>query len=661
MINTKSNKNVAGIYHWFIAVSVFMITVAVFWPATRNGITNWDDPRNFIENTGYRALDQKHLRWMFVDSISLENYEPLSWLLVGLIYSLYGANPAGYHLTAVLLHALNALLFYILCIKLAATRESGPTTNVNFFAGLAALVFSLHPLRVECVAWMSGQHYVLAGTFFLLSILAYLQAHAFTQGQFTKRFWLNVSVAMYAMSLMSFPIGLLLPAVLVVLDIYPLRRFNKNIPKEASREKWAACREKIPYIFLLVADLLLMVWARSSAGSPVYSAGRTIPDYIAPYSWGAVFYVYKTLIPTHLSPHYSPPFPMNPLALPFLLSGIVVVLFSVVLITLRKRLHSVLAAWTCYLALLAPTAAIAQSGTQLVADRYSYLSCMVWPILLGGAFLAQPDVNNDCPKPRTSTAVFFSLAVVIIIGFGYLTRQQINIWSDSTYLWNHAITVDPDDTVAQNNLGEALMSQGKIEEAIQHFQRSLQLRAGHSNAENNLGMALALQGNLAGAVEYFRKAAADPRNESARKNLMRAQREITLAASELGLLKRRKAATFYHDAGLQQAQQGRFDEAVQSFRKATELDPTWAEAHNNLGAALGQKGLFNEADREFEIAIKIKRDYAGAHNNLGFSLERQGKLEEAIRHFRLAIKFNPEFSEARENLNAALKAKGLNP
>ncbi|MGH7872246.1 MAG: hypothetical protein ACREQO_08510, partial [Candidatus Binatia bacterium] len=353
-----------------------------FLPALRNDFVNWDDYETILNNVHFRGFGRSQLRWMFT-TFHMGHFQPLSWFTFALDYSIWGTNPIGYHLTNLLFHTANAVLFFLLCRQLlsAAFQLSMGERNgqIDLAAALAALLFSIHPLRVESVAWATERRDVLSGLFFLSMLYAYVHAQGSTE-KHSRKTWLVLSLIALFLSLTAKATAITAPAILLLLDVYPLRRFSGPwrswLGTDGRRILW----EKIPFALCAGFFAALAVFAQHEVG-----ALRPVRQYFFSYRlgqavYGTIFYLWKSIFPFNLSPLYELPYDFEIWVPIFILCGAAALIISVTLILLRRRWPAGVACWIYYLVLLAPVLGIAQSGPQFVADRYSYLACASWPV-----------------------------------------------------------------------------------------------------------------------------------------------------------------------------------------------------------------------------------------------------------------------------------------
>jgi hypothetical protein len=491
------------------------------------------------------------------------HYMPFTWMTLGLDYVLWGMDPSGYHLTSLLLHAANGTLVYFVARRLlGAALPKLPPAGVALRLGsaFAAMLFAVHPLRVESVAWVTERRDVLCGFFYLLAVLAYLRycEHASATDRSAWR-WHWVSVACGGLALLSKSMAVSLPVILLVLDTYPLRRLGGREPGwlgAAAREVW---REKAPFVLLSLAASVVAMVALVSAGAASSFERIGLGGRVAVSLYSLTFYLWKTLIPRDLSPLYELPFHVNLLAHSFLLAGLTAIAVTMVTVIQRRQWPALVATWTAYVVILLPVLGIVHNGVQVAADRYSYLSCLGWALLVGGGLAhgwgAVGDRGLTMVRPLLA-----GLAAVVIIGLSILTERQISIWRDTDTLWSHALAVSPS-----------------------------------ARAHLNVGMMLARQGRLADGVDHVEQA----------------------------LLRNPSLLDAYVEMGALLTQQGREKEAIDYLAMALKINPRSAEAHNNLGLALEDQGKLPEAIAHYRAALQSRPDFAVAAENLKRTLKAE--------------------------------------
>ena len=514
----------------FALAAAFLVAFMVFLlylPALENAFVNWDDPTYVYENLRIRSLDPGLLKWAFTSAF-FGNWHPLTTLSFALDYALWGLDPRGWHLVNILLHAFNTLLVALLATRLAAhgSADSGGTHELNkgaIAAGIVtALLFGIHPLHVESVVWVSERKDLLCTFFFLLSLLAYL---GYTP---SRRPVLYISsLVFFAAALMSKPMAVTLPAVLLILDLHPLGRLKAK----------GAVLEKIPFFALSLFSSSLTVWAQRSAEAMValeaYPAATRLFVAVRAY----IFYLLKMVLPLDLAPFYPIPEKTGLLSIEF--AGLFALLSALTLFCIlsfkRRRVFS--AVWLYYMVTLLPVIGLVQVGNQAAADRYTYLPAL-GPFLLAGLLAGL--IIERCSKRWLVAPVAGMMLVSGVLAD--TTIRQIAVWKSSVTLWSYEIELFPDAAhPGHYNRGLAYYGAGEYEAAIEDFKRAVELEPGHARAYNSRGAAYASLGNPEQAVEDFKRAIElNPGHARAYYNLGKVY--FGLGDRERGLINYKKAA-----------------------------------------------------------------------------------------------------------------------
>ncbi|MBI3780454.1 MAG: tetratricopeptide repeat protein [candidate division NC10 bacterium] len=462
-----------------ICLTLSLIVFLVFGSSLKWDFVRWDDDINIYRNPLIRNLDWAHVRWMFTDYRYLPRYTPLGWLGWAVIYRLFGLNPFGYHLSTVILHVSNTVLVFWL-IRQLLTIAAGPESPLDSrvvatSAGLAALLWGVHPLRVESVAWASGQTHSQALFFLLISLLSYLSAIRTRQGPATRTIPYWVSVASFVASLLSYPSALGFIAVLVVLDFYPLHRFSNSTNwwwDDQAREIW---REKIPFLMATVAVLSITIWARVHA-TGLYRPPVSINAFPlssrsmqAFYLWA--YYVWRPFRPFNLSPVYTALVKFDPTEARFFFSMVFVVGVTLLAVMLRRRYPAFLAVWVCHLTLLVPLLAVTERP-YYPNDRYSYFVGTCWAALIGGGFSL---LGKKSMKRPIIVGVSMLTGVGLVL-FSWLSYRQTLIWKDSATLFGYVIGKlgdDPYRSDIYSRLASFYLERGETDKALACLNASL--------------------------------------------------------------------------------------------------------------------------------------------------------------------------------------------
>ncbi len=622
----------------FISLILAAVTVALYWPATRFEFNNYDDAQYVTRNPWVQqGLNIDSVYWAFTTGYA-GNWHPITWLSHMLDCQLYALAPGGHHFTNLLFHTINTLLLYALLRRL--------TGNIWRVAFVAAL-FAWHPLHVESVAWVAERKDVLSTFFALLTLVAYvhyaeeIDSHS-QESKASERqppyehrspyIPYVFALFFYALGLLSKPMLVSLPIILLLLDYWPLRRIAQRALPNTGLQAEAATGhsrpnplrrigfEKIPFFLLAILSCLITFHVQRSAGA-MYLTDLPLAGRIANAVHSYVGYLEKIFWPHHLAVLY--PYARN---LPWprvLASGVILLAISALVCWRARRRRHLLVGWLWFLVTLAPVIGLIQVGEQALADRYTYIPAV-------GLFIL---VAWEAGQLRASWPrlvwLMAPIAILILAGCLAATTRQLQYWKNSVTLFTHTLEVTTDNAVAHCNLGEALALKGNSQEALIHFNDALRLRPDYVQALNNKASLFNEQGRLDDAIDLF--------------NAVLQQRpDWYLAHKNLGVALLKK---------------GRIDDAIAHFRQAVQNNPADYQALANLAAALAQKGRLDDAITQYQNSLRVAPT-ALAENGLGGVLQTQGKLDEAARHYRAAIKLRHDFSEARNNLGAILNQQG---
>jgi tetratricopeptide (TPR) repeat protein len=586
---------------------LLLVTVGTFLPSLRNDFVNYDDPEYVTNNPMVEnGITPQALRWAFLCS-EAANWHPLTWLSHMMDCQLFALKPWGHHLTSLLLHTATTLLLFTLLDQM---------TGALWRSFFAAALFGLHPLRVQSVVWVAERKDVLSALFWMLTLWAYARfVAARRKPPLQSRGFYLLAMAFFLLGLMSKPMLVTLPFVLLLLDFWPLARLQ---------EKPAVLlKEKLPFFLAAIAlsVVTFLVQRSSEVTITVARLGLTLRFENALVSYCR--YLGKLLCPIRLSAFY--PFVPRWPAWTVLGAALVLTSFSLCVMALRRRHPYLLVGWLWFLGTLVPVIGLVQVGAQSMADRYSYLPSVGFFILfVWGIYAVATRVRLGLP----------ALAVAGLLAIGAcitLTARQIGYWKDSGTLFRHALAVTDSNWVAWINLGQYSLARGRLDDAIDQLEQAVKVAPSSAEAHVLLGTALYMNGvHDKGMGQLEQGMALDSRNVLAHFNLAAILEE-----------------------------QGRWDEAISQLQEVLRLRPNYAQAYVGLGYALQQKGKTAEAVIQYQKALVLKPKEAKAHQGLGEALEASGHLDEAIRHFRLALLYKPDDPEIHMALALALGKQGL--
>ena len=571
---------------WTAGIIIFLITVFVYLPSLPNEFLDWDDNLYVTRNPHIQELNFSSIRWM-LSSYHASNWHPLTWLSHALDIAVWGLRPSPHRLTNILLHGLNSLLvFWVSGILLRAWFRTGknsvlqkPTEagqeNLQRITGAAfvtGLLFGLHPVHVESVVWISERKDLLCAFFFLLSIRLYLPFVA-------RRALGHKAVGAYLLALCSFVLALLskpmavtLPAVLLLLDLYPLKRLDRNIPKSAM-----VALEKIPFFLLSIGSAIVTLVAQKSGGAVVEMNNYPLDARITNAFQTVIFYLWKMIWPAELVPIYPLPLAQNPFTFERVISIVLVtVITGFCLWKWRSGQLFWLAAWLYYLITLLPVLGLVQVGSQAAADRYTYLPSIAPFLLAGlGVIYLLHRLQEKQDKAIWRYLVLGGIALIMAM-LSFKTIQQTRVWKDSGTLWNYVMHAFPDTAyMAYNHLGFIHAAQGKLDTAILEYSKAIEIHPYYVECYYNLGIVYTQKGMLNEAMETYKNAIRlEPKNPQVHNNL-----------------------------GIVYAQKGMLQEALASFEKALSLDPYNANVYYNMSRLFYIQKDYASA---YQYAVKAK-------------------------------------------------------
>jgi protein O-mannosyl-transferase len=617
-----------------ICIFLALIVWIVFGQTSRFDFIKYDDDL-YVYNDPVvtRGLTLEGVKAAFSDRHS-DNWVPLTTLSHMLDCQLYGLNAGGHHFTNVLLQTATAILLFL------ALREM---TGFLWRSAFVAAVFAIHPLRAESVAWISERKDVLSGVFFALTLWAYVR-YVRSPRPFG---WYLATLFCFILGLLSKPSVVPLPFLLLLLDYWPLQRFNTSAFKRL-------LLEKIPLLLLSLACCIPTVLSQGTAIQPLkyYPLPLRIENAIVSY----VIQMERMFYPANLAVFY--PYPN---AIPWwevVLTGTLLAGICAVVWTQRQTRPWLLVGWLWYLAMIAPNIGFIQVGSQAQADRYTYLP------QIGLVLALTWTVAGLCAAWRHRRLALAGFSTVVLPALIFCAHTQAAYWRNSETLWNHTLACTSGNFIAYNDLGDALLQKGQVEEAMLNFQQALQINPDFDLACDGLGVALLQKGRVGEAISYFQRALQiKPDNEEACYDLGNA----VLQEGKVD-----KAVALYHQAlqiksdyveahnnlGNALLQTGDVERAIVQFQQALQLNPDFAKARVNLGNALLQKGSVDEAVAQFQQALQLNPDLADADYDLGNVSLQKGQVDDAVAFYEQALKIKPDYAEAQNNLGEALLREG---
>lgn len=608
-----------------IGLLLAVVTLMVYWPVRQYDFLGYDDPLYYSENAHVQnGLTIANIGWAFTTDAAA-NWHPLTWLSLMLDAEIFGNQPAGPHLVNLLFHIGNTVLLFVLLRRLTA---------VIWPSAVVAALFALHPLHVESVAWIAERKDVLCAFFVLLTLLAYAKAvtrdeemtanskqNTFRTIPCSLHFYF-LSLFFFALALMSKPMAVTLPFLLLLLDWWPLNRMadSPGWTRSFIRLK-ILLLEKIPFLGLSLAACVITFLVQQKGDAvktlTTFPLSARIENTFVSYAR----YLGKTIWPATLANPYPHPghWPMPMVLFSILLfAGICVAAFL-----FARKIPFLFTGWFWFAGMLVPVIGLVQVGTQSMADRYAYLPVIGLFIVFAWG-LARVAAHLNLPKALIAVA-----AILILIAAALRTREQLSYWQNDGTLFSHALAVTKNNCTASVDLGSWLLKNGQTQAALERYNDALKMRPDNPLVLYDVANAFASLGNLDAAVKNYRRA-------------------LQFAPGRPNIL---------NNLGCALMGQNLLPEAITNFEAALEAKPDFAYAHNSLATALFKQGRLAAAAQHFDQAVKLAPDNPQFVVNLGDTLARLGKLPAAAECYRQALQLEPGDQE----ITAKLNALGIHP
>ncbi|OGJ56995.1 hypothetical protein A3H22_03615 [Candidatus Peribacteria bacterium RIFCSPLOWO2_12_FULL_55_15] len=613
---------------------IISLTFLVYGPSLGNAFVRWDDSMLIYENPIVREISWRSLKSAFT-TYDPELYIPLTFLSYQVDYAIWGMKPFGFHLTNLVLHALNAVLVFMLMVLLLRSchseRSRGTTVPL-----IVALLWAIHPLNTEAVAWASARKDVLSTFFFLGSLCCYLRFTVAWVHEPPLRRWYWLSVVAFLLGLLSKVMVMTLPVVLLLLDLWHGRRIDRR-----------AIVEKIPYVFLSVVFGAVGLFGKQSAlgASTLWEKFLMAPK-------SAVFYLEKLFWPQGLSVLYPYTGTVTVRSADFAVPLFLFLLFVSLAVWLWFRWRKASIGLWFFLVTVIPTFLNFAKGGDMdryfASDRYAYVPSI--GIFLAVGYWLWTKGN------RVSGTYVITASILLILPLSFLSYSQSLLWRDTEVLLQNVLRLYGDSShVAHNNMGNVYRLQGDLPRAIEEYKRALAIRP-HSKTLANLGATYRRLRRFPEALEAYRMALEmNPKNQEVHVGL-------GLVSLELGRLPdARKAFTeaiatdprseeAYVNLGAVAMREGKTEEAITHYRKALDVNPYFTQAHYNFAVVLGEQGKNDEAVREYEEVLRLAPDAVPARINLGILYHKLGRISDAERTFRQILMIDPQNASAREAL-----------
>jgi tetratricopeptide (TPR) repeat protein len=658
-----------------LCLALAILTVITFWPLKDCGFINLDDNVYVYENANVQSgLNWNSIRQTFSFELreGIGHWHPVTWLSLMLDYQIFGLNPQGFHLINLLFHVMNTILLFLILCRM--TKKLWPSAFV-------AALFAIHPLHVESVAWITERKDVLSTFFWMLAMGAY--SYYVEHPGFRRYFFV---LLFFILGLMVKSMLITLPFVLLLLDYWPLQRFqgkkqdhkiqnevfkfetsDKQKKKSKNKQETLEIKkpadpgykrsliyplfwEKVPlFVLIILSSIITYIAAQSARAvlSDMFPLGVRIMNAFISY----IAYIGKMIWPSNLAVFY----PYQKFLVPWQVLGSVLLLITITLLVIwrAKRFPYLATGWLWYLGTLVPVIGIVQAGGQAMADRYTYIP------MIGLFIIVAWGVQDLFKKKNFQKEIFLSSSVLSILCLSIITWTQVGYWKNSIELWNHTLKVTDYNWFAYNNRGVAYIGLRNYKQAIEDFNRAIAIKPGYAEAYNNRGNAYNSLGNYKQAIEDYNRAikikpgyaiAYNDRG-GAYGNLGQYQQAIEDFNDAIRL--KLNDGRVYNNRGVAYAKLGQYQQAIKDYNEAIRLKPNYTDAYNNRKNAYAKFGQQPWAIEDYNEVIRLKPNYADAYNDRGIAYGNLGQYQRAIKDYSEAIRLKLDYADAYFNRGVA--------
>ena len=660
---------------YYLATSIALITFVVYLAALGNEFVSWDDGTYVYANSHIRSFNLTFLKWAFFDFYA-SNWHPLTWISHALDYAVWGLKPWGHHLTNIILHVVNTFILIFLVVRLidrakGSTISSEPPSFLNertitVAAGVTGLLFGLHPLHVESVAWVAERKDLIFTLFYLLSVAMYVRSE---KGGISEKIpgisalrLINArhlpSLCFFILALLGKPMAVTLPFVLLILDWYPLKKI------QSIRTFGIALIEKLPFIALSVVSSILTILAQKTGDA--FQLMKIVPlsTRIIVAAKSLIAYLWNVIFPFHLVPFYPYPEKWSPAPTEYLLAIIPLIGITVACVALARKQKLWLAVWGCYVVALLPVLGIVQVGRQAMADRYMYFPS-IGPFLILGLLSAWVSAKVNALarwRPVVRFLMIF-IAVLVFSSISYLSVKQIGIWKNDIVLWSYVIEKDPDNYLAYYIRSFTFKMKGQLDRAIEDSSKAIALNPSFRPSYQNRADIFEKKRLFDKALADYDKAIAlnpsDPEMYYNRGVLFEKIGQRKKAAADYDKVVALNPLHYqaYYNRGVLSLSEGARDDALSFFNRSIAANPNYERAYVRRGALHSLLGQSDRALEDLNNAILLNQKNGAAHNERGNVYLRSGKKEQrelALSDFREACSLGN-----KDGCDSVLKLEGV--